>query len=137
MLKAYWKNRRLLTFFSLIVIIPVGLWSKIYTGPAAWWVNDYAGGICYEIFWCLFIFFFIPKKKAIPTIVLWVFILTCLLEIGQLYPGTILALIRSYRIGRLILGTTFSWWDFPHYAIGCLVGWLWLDKIWQIQYKQR
>ncbi|MDJ0712677.1 MAG: DUF2809 domain-containing protein [Prochloraceae cyanobacterium] len=122
---------------SLIVIIPVGLWSKVYTGPGAWWVNDYAGDICYEIFWCLFIFFFIPKKKAISSIPLWVFGFTCLVEILQLSQGTILQEIRSFTIGRLILGTTFSWWDFPHYAIGSLIGWLWLGKIWQFQHQQR
>ncbi len=137
MLKVYWNNLRLLTCLSIIVIIPVGLWSKIYTGPGAWWVNDYAGDICYEIFWCLFIFFFILEKKAITSIALWVFGFTCFVEILQLSQGTILQEIRSTTIGRLILGTTFSWWDFPHYAIGSLIGWLWLDKIWQFQHQQK
>ncbi|CCQ63282.1 hypothetical protein CWATWH0401_1935 [Crocosphaera watsonii WH 0401] len=46
-----------------------------------------------------------------------------------------MALIRSHILGKLLLGTTFSWWDFPHYIIGCLLGWLWLKFIDKLSYK--
>lgn len=67
---------RLLTL-SLLIVTPLGFLSKFYTGPARQWVNHYAGDVLYEIFWCLVIFWFIPKKKAIATISVWVFSLAC------------------------------------------------------------
>ncbi|WP_232285690.1 ribosomal maturation YjgA family protein [Crocosphaera chwakensis] len=76
---------------------------------------------------CFFLFF--SSKKAIKLIPIYVFIITCLLEILQLWNPPILALMRSHILGKLLLGTTFSWWDFPHYVIGCLLGWFWLEMI--------
>jgi hypothetical protein len=32
-------------------------------------------------------------------------------------------------LGKALLGTTFVWWDFPHYALGSFVGWLWIRCI--------
>lgn len=55
--------------------------------------------------------------------------MTCILEFLQLWHPPFLELIRSYLIGRLLIGTSFSWWDFPHYLVGCLIGWWWLAKL--------
>lgn len=32
-------------------------------------------------------------------------------------------------LGRTLIGTTFSLWDFPHYVLGCVLGWLWLRQL--------
>ncbi|GFE69657.1 DUF2809 domain-containing protein [Chroococcus sp. FPU101] len=58
-----------------------------------------------------------------------VFIVTSLLEFLQLWHFFLLQLLRSYTLGRLLLGTTFSEWDFLYYALGCLIGWWWLRQI--------
>jgi hypothetical protein len=123
------NKRRILILLSLLVITPLGLLSKQYSGFAQEWVNDYSGDILYEIFWCLLIFWFIPKKKAISPIAFWVFLVTCIIEICQLWYGSIPQSIRSSLIWRLLLGSTFVWWDFPHYALGSFFGWLWLRLI--------
>jgi hypothetical protein len=120
------KNRHLIIFLSLLVITPLGLLSKKYTGIGQQWVRDYAGDILYEIFWCLLVFWFIPKRKAIDWIPIWVFAVTCAIEFWQLVQTPILQSVRSSFLGRLLLGNSFSWWDFPHYLVGCLIGWLWL-----------
>ena len=125
------RNPKLLAFLSLIVVTPLGFYSKYYTGIAQKWVHDYSGDILYEIFWCLLIFLFIPKKKAISKIALWVFAVTCFLEILQLWKPPFLQLIRKTLIGKFVLGTTFVWWDFIYYLIGSLMGWLLLQQIWQ------
>lgn len=117
--------------YSLLIVTPLGFLSKFYTGPVREWFNDYAGGIFYEIFWCLFIFLLIPRRKAIAQIPRWVFGITCALEILQLWRTPILESVRSSFLGRTLIGTTFSWWDFPHYVVGYLIGWLWLRLIWQ------
>lgn len=125
-------RKRNLILISIFLVVPLGLYSKYYQGIGSTWVNDYGAAIWYEVFWCLFAFYFFSGKQAIKSIPIYVFIITCLLEILQLWNPPILALMRSYLLGKLLLGTTFSWWDFPHYVIGCLLGWLWLEMIDQV-----
>jgi Protein of unknown function (DUF2809) len=129
------SQKRLITLLSILIIIPLGLFSKIYSGWAAQWVNNYTGGVIYEIFWCLFFFWLIPKQKAIIAIPLWVFLFTCLVELLQLWHPPLLELWRDSLVGRLFLGKTFSLWDFPHYILGSTCGWLWLRQIWRFSHS--
>ena len=114
---------RLRSFISLLIITPIGFASKFYTGPGAWWFNNYAGGIFYEIFWCFVVILFLPYASAF-----WVACsilgITCFLEFLQLWNPSFLESVRSTFIGSTLIGTTFIWWDFPHYVIGCFAGWL-------------
>lgn len=128
---------RLLTLLSLLGITPLGFFSKLYSGPAERWVNHYAGDLLYEIFWCMLIFCLLPKRKAIPLIPTWVFGITCLLEILQLWRSPVLTSIRATFIGRTLIGTTFSGWDFLYYAVGSIFGWLWLRLIWELSINTR
>jgi hypothetical protein len=107
-----------------LVITPIGILSKYYKGLGGEWVRDYSGDILYEIFWCLLVFFFLPQKKFIVSIAIWVFIITCSLEFLQLWQTPWLKPIRATIVGKLLLGTTFSVADFPHYFVGSLLGWL-------------
>lgn len=111
---------------------PLGFVSKLYNGPARWWFNDYAGDILYEIFWCLFFFLLIPNRKAVAQIPVSVFVITSTLEFLQLWKPPFLQQIRATFWGKTFLGTTFAWWDFPHYIVGCIIGWLWLRQIWRV-----
>jgi hypothetical protein len=61
---------------------------------------------------------------------LWVFGITCTLEFLQLWHPLILEHFRATFVGRLLIGTTFSWWDFLYYGVGCFLGWFWL---WQLK----
>ena len=120
------RNIRKYCVYSLLVVTPLGFGFKLYKGPAQWWFNNYAAGLLYEIFWILIVFFIFPKEKLIRKISIWVFIVTCALEIMQLWDPLVLQAIRSTFIGRALIGTTFAWLDFVHYAVGCFLGWLWL-----------
>jgi Protein of unknown function (DUF2809) len=126
-----WQDRRFLTFVSMIIVTVVGFWSKFYTGPVHQWLNNSLGGALYEIFWCLFFFGFFPRKNAIAPISIGVLVVTSALEALQLWKTPILDAMRATVVGRLLLGTTFVWSDFFYYAIGCLIGWLWLLQIWR------
>jgi len=114
------------TLISILIIVPVGLYSKFYNGPAAHWVNDSLGGVLYVIFWCLLVFLFLGNTKPWK-IATTVFLITCFLEFLQLCHPPFLEFIRSYFIGRTILGTSFTWFDFPYYFAGCGIGWLWMN----------
>lgn len=112
---------------SLLIIIVMGFLFKFYTGPAHEWFNNYGAAVFYEIFWCLFVFLLLPRTvRQIP---LWVFGVTCGLEFLQLWHQPMLEQFRSTFLGRMLIGTTFSCWDFPHYVLGCVLGCLWLKQL--------
>ena len=109
----------------LLVVTVLGFASKFYQGPAAWWFNNYVGGLLYEVFWCIVGFLLFPRAKPLR-IALCVFVVTCSLEFLQLWHPPFLEVIRSTFVGRTFIGTTFSTWDFFYYVVGCVIGWIWL-----------
>jgi len=128
------KRQRFIILFSILYIIPLGFYTKFYSGPAENWVNDSFGGLLYEIFWCLVIASIFVKAKPIK-IALWVFVFTCMLEFLQLWHPAFLEFVRSNFIGRTILGNSFNWMDFPYYLAGSLAGYLILISIRKINQK--
>lgn len=124
-----------LSLLSLLVILLLGLFSKFYTGWGQQWVNNNVAGVWYEVFWCVFFFLFFPSAKNVTRIPVIVFLLTSLLEFMQLWHPLWLERIRSYLLGRLLLGHTFSKWDFPYYLIGCIIGAIWLQQIYRFPLK--
>ena len=116
------KKYRLLLVLLLIVIVPLGFYTKFYGGPGHAWVNNTLGGFIYEVFWCLVVAFLLPGLKPLR-IAVYVFSVTCLLEVLQLWHPGFLEYLRSFFIGRTILGSAFSWMDFPYYAAGSATGW--------------
>ncbi|MEH2192618.1 MAG: DUF2809 domain-containing protein [Nostoc sp.] len=65
------------------------------------------------------------------------FVITCILEFLQLLHPPLLNEIRATLVGKLLLGTTFVWWDFPHYGLGCVLGCLWLRQLQKIGYAKK
>ena len=116
------------TLILLLFITLIGFYSKFYFGPGASWVNNSLGGVFYEIFWCLLVFLFMVNAKAL-VIATSVFIVTCFLEVLQLWHPEFLEIIRSYFIGRTVLGTSFNLYDFIYYFIGSGIGYLILTRL--------
>ncbi|MFQ5865842.1 MAG: DUF2809 domain-containing protein [bacterium] len=121
-------NYRTTLLVSLLVITPLGFASKFYRGPLAWWFNDHLGGLLYEMFWILLIILIWPKLSPF-WVACGVFLVTCALEFLQLWHPPFLQLIRSTFLGRTVIGTSFTWWDFPYYIVGCAAGSLWLRYV--------
>ena len=69
------KYSRKTLVMILLFIIPIGIVSKFYSGPASFWMNNYAAGVFYDIFWCLVAAFFWRHASSFK-IVVWVFIFT-------------------------------------------------------------
>jgi len=116
-----WFHRSRWLLLVLCIIVVTGFSFKAYSGPGCNWFNDYGAAVMYEIFWCLIVFLFVPSPKRIIPIALSVFLITSVLEVLQLWHPWFLEQIRSTFPGRALIGTTFVWWDFPHYLIGCLI----------------
>jgi len=117
---------RLYAFTALALVIPLGLASKTYSGPAAGWVEGYSGDILYEMAWMFLIAGLCPtlvkSRQGILRLALGVFGVTSVFEFLQLWQPDWLQAWRATLPGKLILGTTFVPLDFLYYALGCLLG---------------
>ncbi len=110
-------KKQTVLFLWILIITPLGFLSKAYQGPAASWVNNSLSGALYVIFWCWVAAFFLPNARA-RNIAAGVFAATSLLEVAQLWHPPFLEYLRSFYLGKVILGTTFAWSDFFYYALG-------------------
>jgi len=115
-------HRRLGLIAVLAVVTPLGLWTKAYGGPGHVWFDHYGGGVLYVVFWSLAGALVLPTRRAAAWIAGGVLLVTCGLEVLQLWHPVWLQAIRGTFLGGTLLGTTFVWWDFPHYLLGCLLG---------------
>lgn len=112
----------------ILILMPLGFLTKYTAGLAELWIHNHAGGILYEIFWCLIILFTLPQAP-IRKIAIAVFAMTSMLEILQLWHPPFLTAIRQTMIGHIIFGSRFDLWDFPHYVLGCWIAYIWMKKV--------
>jgi len=103
----------------------LGLYSKVYHGPAAEWVNNSSGGILYVLCFIIFFSLILPKSKHF-TLSLTISLATCAVEFLQLWHPPFLNMLRSNIIGVTFLGNSFGWSDFPYYLIGAGLGYFWI-----------
>ena len=115
---------RIALLISLMMIVPLGYVVRFH-GPAPEWLNDSFGSIAYEIFWILLIALLFPQASPFSTAV-GVCLATCVLEFLQLWQPPFLQAMRATLAGRLVLGNSFTWSDFPSYFIGSFLGWVWM-----------
>lgn len=114
---------------SIAIVVPIGFATKFYTGPFDEWFNNSVGGAIYIVFWCLVAALVWPRRPAVVPIVVAVLLITCGLEVMQLWKPPLLQSIRGHFIGRTILGTTFAASDFIYYFAGAILAWIWLRLI--------
>lgn len=114
---------RLVFALVLAALVPLGLATKVYEGPAAAWVGGSAGGVLYVMFFVLLVGLIRPTPRPLALAAPIVLAATCLIEVTQLWRPPLLEGIRGTFVGRTLLGSQFSWTDFPHYALGAAIGW--------------
>ncbi|MDQ7063393.1 MAG: DUF2809 domain-containing protein [candidate division KSB1 bacterium] len=112
-------------FCHILLLIPVGLAAKF--GLAGWGLR-YGGAIFYEMFWILFLRFFLPQWSPLRCAVT-VFFATSLLEMLQLWHPIWLEGLRSHFLGRILLGTSFDPVDFGYYFVGSAAGFGYLRRL--------
>lgn len=111
---------RLALIVGIIIILPLGYWVRFHS-PAPEWLNDLLGSIAYQILLMMLVAFCLPKA-SLAWVAAWVCLASCAIEFLQLWQPPFLQAIRATLPGRLVLGNTFSWSDFPSYFIGSFVG---------------
>ena len=98
-----------------------GFWLR-FSAPISPSLRDASGGISYVLVFIL-AFGALSQKASSQTISIGVLGVTCCLEFLQLWHPDWLEACRRTLPGRLLLGTTFEWTDFPPYFIGAALGW--------------
>lgn len=126
---------RLILLISMIVIVPLGYIIR-FSQPTQGGLGDFLGSVAYEIFWILFVVFLFPKF-SVAKVAIAVCLATCAIEVLQLWTPPFLQVIRATLPGRLVLGNTFSWSDFPAYVVGSFLGWLGVRSLRRLAYPQR
>jgi hypothetical protein len=105
----------------VIILIPIGLLTKIYSGKGSDFVINYLGGVIYVVFFILLASFVFPKTNPLK-ISLIVISITCLIEFSQLIHTPTLELFRKNFVFRTLFGSTFNPFDFIWYFVGALSG---------------
>ncbi len=86
--------------------------------PAA--LRDALGGVCYTLLVAVLLRATgLRPGAAAAGALAW----SCSVELLQLWHPAWLDSIRATLPGRLVLGTTFGWGDFPPYFAGALAAW--------------
>ncbi len=117
--KALSFKYRIVLLVAMLVIVPLGYWIR-FAGDT--WLNDFCGSVAYEIFWVLLVVCLFPNVSLAWTAI-GVCVATCILEFLQLWQNPFYLAAKSTFVGRLVLGNTFAWSDFPSYVVGSVAGW--------------
>jgi hypothetical protein len=112
-------KQRIWILICLAAIVPAGflIW-RYYRGSAENWVWYYIPDIIYVMLWCLVFYFIWPSKTNIIRIPLIVLVITCALEVLQLWQPDFMQKSRSTLIGAAFLGREFCRQQFIYYILG-------------------
>jgi hypothetical protein len=115
---------RLIFFVNILAIVPLGCIVR-FSHILPEYLAHIAGDIAYEILLVSIGVFIYPSANR-WLIALWVFWITCGIELLKLYQAPWFQSIRTTLAGRLVFGSTFDWWNFGIYLFGTYLGWLWV-----------
>ena len=118
---------RVALFLCAIVLLPIGYWVR-FSQFGAEWLHDSGGSLAYQIFWILLVMGCFPKASMMRVAIAVCFA-SCAIEFLQLWKPPFLQAFRATLPGRLVLGNTFSWSDFPPYFVGSFLGWAWVKAL--------
>lgn len=107
--------------FLVIILIPIGLLTKVYSGVGSDFVTNYLGGTIYVMFFIFLTSLVFPNETPIK-ISSAVLCVTCLLEFSQLIQISFLNSLRKYFIIRALIGSVFNVFDLIFYFIGAFIG---------------
>ncbi len=110
-------SHRLKSLLVLILLIPLGLGTKSYRGFLGHFIRASGGGFFYTVFlfFCLRLLF--PRQSR-RNAALSATLASIAVECLQLWQPPFLQAIRQTTGGALLLGSSFSWVDWPPYLLG-------------------
>jgi glycopeptide antibiotics resistance protein len=128
MTRIHHKSYRLALLVCIVLIIPFGYSIRFASGLGLPLLQDIIGSLAYQVLLMLLVAFFYPRL-SLAKVAVGVFIFSAAIEFLQLWQSPFIQAVRATWAGRVILGNTFTWADFPPYALGCLLGWVGLRSL--------
>lgn len=117
------KPYRLALLVCIVCIIPFGYGVRFSTALNAPLLQDIVGSVAYQVLLMMVVAFICPRL-SLGKCAVGVFIASSAIEFLQLCKAPVLLALQATWLGRVILGNTFLWSDFPPYALGCAIGWI-------------
>lgn len=122
------RNSLVKTIVLIVLVAALGVLSKILPGGEGSWISNHLAGAFYVVELALILQLIFPDHLSF-VLVLAAFLGTSLVEFLQNWHPAFLEPIRNSFLGHTILGSTFSWLDFPWYVAGAFIGWLLLQWV--------
>lgn len=113
-------NARIIYLITLIIVIILGLASRIYGQSLPRFVADNAG----DMLWAMMVYFgfrFLFVRRGIPFAALLSFLLSFGIEFSQMYQAEWINQFRGTVIGALVLGHGFLVVDLVRYTAGIFI----------------
>lgn len=111
------RKRRLYYTAAFLVILLTEVLIALFVRDR--FIRPYVGDVLVTVLLCCFARIFVPDR--LPTLPLWVFMFSVLVEIGQYFDFVTLLGLGDSRFFRVLLGSTFSWADMVCYGAGCIL----------------
>lgn len=106
---------RLRLLAAIALVIPLGYVLRV-TPTLPEWSRNFLGNIAYCLLWSLMVAVIVPKLPALRLAIIGSG-LVVLIEFSQLIEFDWLNDLRSHQLGRLILGSGFTWIDQLEYLV--------------------
>ncbi len=120
------RRSRLVQLLGLLAVVGIGLGWRSGHLPLPGFLTKYGGDALWAWMVFLGLTLFFPRSRTLPLAaaalgVAWT------VEMLQLHHGAWIETVRSTRLGRLALGTTFNPPDLIAYVAGIVLG-AWVDR---------
>lgn len=117
------KNKRIRYIIAFCVIFAIEVLIALFIRDR--FIRPYGGDILVTVLICCFVRIFFPTGDSVGVrlIPLWVFLFSVAVEIGQYFDFVNLLGLGDIAFFRILLGTTFVWFDLVCYGIGCAAFW--------------
>lgn len=114
------SKRRIHYAISFLILLMTEVLIALFVRDS--FIRPYGGDILVTLLLCCFARIFFPVKLGwLPV---YVFLFSCLVEMGQYFNLVSLLGVESNTFFRIVLGSSFSFPDLLCYGTGCLLFWL-------------
>jgi hypothetical protein len=115
------KRARLIYLATGIIVVILGLASRVEALPRTALIATYGG----DTLWALLVFLLVGlllPQAATTRVALITLVAAFLIEFSQIYQAPWIAALRQTLPGRLLLGSGFLWSDLVCYTVGVGIG---------------
>ena len=114
-------NKRISFFLVFLALMAVEILIALFVHDD--FVRPYVGdAIVVIVIYCL-IRTIIPNGVSLLS--LYIFLFSVLVEVLQYYDIVTVLGLGDNEFMRILIGTSFSWWDIACYAVGCAITGIW------------